>query len=490
MENKYRILGTLSDDEATVKKMSTRLNTKKLKNHFFCARVEQTDISSSLTHSGCTSAASSTPSCTQWEDTNTISRKSQIPPVKTDQLSQWETEQESWFVKTLEEYYNKLNLSEFTSQNVQEEIYKNYWGNPFSEGQVAHISSLNDQCYSGSNIPQPTGWGGEPSNDWSRPAEDVCFDSAPGSAQGSPDIPVFPDRHAGHRIRQTAQGLNTVQNLSPHKLRKIVCWIETGQFGMISEIGGDFGLQKPVLYPTQKSYHTFSPKIYDLSPEISGYILITTFVKENQSAYISFANISGKEMVVTIDSGCTTSVATSAFIKNIFPNFHKLLKNYNGKPFVTADNNVLKTMGMITVKICLGKLLFDMDLVIYQGDHAECLVGLDILKERFNLLISPSGIYMKIEDLARHNELQKVSRIGTQKNQQIVVSVKQQVSIHPREQKLIWVCIQQKDIQGLSLDDLISDPWVCHSEDIDNLIMDERNMHVWYSLIELQKNYL
>ena len=73
-------------------------------------------------------------------------------------------------------------------------------------------------------------------------------------------------------------------------------------------------------------------------------------------------------------------------------------------------------MGMITVKICLGKLLFDMDLVIYQGDHAECLVGLDILKERFNLLISPSGIYMKIEDLARHNELQKVSRIGTQKN--------------------------------------------------------------------------
>ena len=163
MENKYRILGTLSDDEATVKKMSTRLNTKKLKNHFFCARVEQTDISSSLTHSGCTSAASRTLSCIQWEDTNTISRKSQIPPVKTDQLSQWETEQESWFVKTLEEYYNKLNLSEFTSQNVQEELYKNYWGNPFSEGQAAHISSLKqDQCYSASNIPRPTGRRCEP----------------------------------------------------------------------------------------------------------------------------------------------------------------------------------------------------------------------------------------------------------------------------------------------------------------------------------------
>ena len=35
MENKYRILGTLSDDEATVKKMSTRLNTKKTEKSFF-----------------------------------------------------------------------------------------------------------------------------------------------------------------------------------------------------------------------------------------------------------------------------------------------------------------------------------------------------------------------------------------------------------------------------------------------------------------------
>ena len=134
-------------------------------------------------------------------------------------------------------------------------------GNPFSEGQVAHISSLKkDQCYSASNIPRPTGRGCEPGNDWSGPVENPsCFESAPGSGQVSPNIPVLSDRHAGHKIRQAAQGLNTVQNLSPQKLRKIVCWIETGQYGMISEVGGDFGLQKPVLYPTQKCYHTFSP---------------------------------------------------------------------------------------------------------------------------------------------------------------------------------------------------------------------------------------
>ena len=103
---------------------------------------------------------------------------------------------------------------------------------------------------------------------------------------------------------------------------------------------------------------------------------------------------------------------------------------------------------------------------------------LDILNERFNLLISPAGAYIKTEDLARHNKIQKVSKIGTYKNQQIVVSVKDQVSINPRQQKLIWVCIKQKDVQGLSLDNLISDPWVCHSEDIDHLIMDEKNMKV------------
>ena len=147
-------------------------------------------------------------------------------------------------------------------------------------------------------------------------------------------------------------------------------------------------------------------------------------------------------------------------------------------------------MGIMTIKISLGKLLFDMDLVIYQGDHAECLIGLDILNDRFNLLISPDGAYIKSEDLARHNKIQKVSKIGTYKNQQIVVSVRDQVSINPRQQKLIWVCIQQKDVEGLSLDNLISDPWVCHSEDIDHLIMDEKKMTVWYTLIELQKNDL
>ena len=141
MENKYQILNTLSGDEAIVENKPTKLNTKKLKSHFFCARVELTCFSSSSSNTGCTSAASSTLSCVPCEDANTISKKSQIPPGEPDQLSQLEIEQESWFLQTLEEYYVKLNLSEFTPQNVQDELFKNYWGNPFSEGQAAHISS-------------------------------------------------------------------------------------------------------------------------------------------------------------------------------------------------------------------------------------------------------------------------------------------------------------------------------------------------------------
>ena len=87
-----------------------------------CARVELTCYSSSSSNTGCTSAASSTLSCVPCEDANTISKKSQIPPGEPDQLSQLEIEQESWFLQTLEEYYVKLNLSEFTPQNVQD-----YW---------------------------------------------------------------------------------------------------------------------------------------------------------------------------------------------------------------------------------------------------------------------------------------------------------------------------------------------------------------------------
>ena len=40
------------------------------------------------------------------------------------------------------------------------------------------------------------------------------------------------------------------------------------------------------------------------------------------------------------------------------------------------------------------------------------------------------------------------------------------------------------------MDNLISDPYVCHSEDIDHLIMDGKKMTVWYTFIELQESDL
>ena len=517
MDNKYQLLNTLSGDEITVEAKLTKLNTKKLKNHFFCARVKHNANSSLSTKARHTSISSSILSSSEGGDArctlhtarcsavhtahktmgsvpceaNLNSKKSQIPPK--EQFSQVEMEQETWFLQALEEFYVKLDLKEFTQKDIQNELYKNYWGKPYSETQAAHISDLaRNSKYPVKNTFHPSNWDGEQGTGWSGPAEDSscltstskgwsraaeessCLASASKHTQTNPDIPVNPDKYAGHRIRQASQGLNTVQNLSPHKLRKIACWIKTGEFGMISEVGGVFGLQQPVLYPTQKCCHVFSPKTYDMLPQIAEYVMVTPFVQENQSAYITFANINGKEMIVTMDSGCTTSVATSTFIKNVFPNFYKLLKDYDGKPFITADNSELKIMGIMPIKISLGKLLFDMNLTIYEGNHSECLIGLDILKEKFNLLISPAGAYIKIEDLATHNKKQKVSKIGTHKNLQLVVSVRDQVSINAKQQKLIWVCIKKEDIQGLSLDNLLSDPYVCHSEDIDQLIMDEK----------------
>ena len=222
-----------------------------MKSNFFCARVESACCSSSTL---CTSATFSTPSCTTLEATNTISEEPQIPPGGTDQLTQLEIEQELWFLNTLKEYYDKLDLTDFTPQMVQSELYKNFLGSYFSKRQIAHISSLNKYPkHSGINTFQPDGQEGTPGRNWSAPAEDTnCWASTPPGSQAGPEIPVPRDRYAGQRIRQTGQGLNTVQNLSPHKLRKIACWIETGQYGLISEIGGAFGLQEQVLYPTQK----------------------------------------------------------------------------------------------------------------------------------------------------------------------------------------------------------------------------------------------
>ena len=140
MQNRFQILNTLSGDEEGTENKPTKFNTKKLKNYFFCARVESACCSSSTL---CTSATVSTPSCTTLESTNTISEEPQIPPGGTDQLTQLEIEQELWFLNTLKEYYDKLDLTAFTPKMVQSEVYKNFWRNYFSERLIKHISSLN-----------------------------------------------------------------------------------------------------------------------------------------------------------------------------------------------------------------------------------------------------------------------------------------------------------------------------------------------------------
>ena len=119
MDNKYQLLNTLSGDEITVEAKLTKLNTKKLKNHFFCARVEHNANSSLSTKARHTSISSSILSSSECGDArctlhtarcsavhtahktmgsvpceaNLNSKKSQIPPK--EQFSQLEMEQET-----------------------------------------------------------------------------------------------------------------------------------------------------------------------------------------------------------------------------------------------------------------------------------------------------------------------------------------------------------------------------------------------------------
>ena len=124
MQNKYQLLNTLSGDETIVGDKPTKLNTKKFKNHFFCARVESTysySLSSNTRHTSISSStlgsvpcedahctlhtahcsavhtAHSTLGSVPCEDANPISEESQSPPK--EQLSQLEIEQEAWFLQ-------------------------------------------------------------------------------------------------------------------------------------------------------------------------------------------------------------------------------------------------------------------------------------------------------------------------------------------------------------------------------------------------------
>ena len=183
----------------------------------------------------CTSAKVSAPSCTPLEDTNTIPMEPQIPIRGIAWLNKQELQQESWFLKALKEYYDKLNLKEFTAEMVQCELFKNFWGNPFSERQIQHLCSLNKYPrHSVINILQPAGQEEIPVKNWSGPAEGPeCPVFTPYGTKAGHGIPLTEDWNAGQRIRQAGQKLNTVSNLSPHKLRKIDCWVETGQYGLI-----------------------------------------------------------------------------------------------------------------------------------------------------------------------------------------------------------------------------------------------------------------
>ena len=102
MQNKYQVLSTLSNDEVLLEYTPANLNTKKLKNHFFCARVVSIFSSSLSSNTGHTNAPSSTLGSVPCDDANPIYEEAQIPPE--EKLSQLEIEQETWFLQTLEEY--------------------------------------------------------------------------------------------------------------------------------------------------------------------------------------------------------------------------------------------------------------------------------------------------------------------------------------------------------------------------------------------------
>ena len=109
-ESKCRIsislLNTRSGDEVLLGNTPTNLNTKKLKNNFFCAQVGST-FNPSLS-SGHTNAPSITVGSGPCANANPIPEESQIPPE--EQLSQLEIEQETWFLQTLTEYYKKIKF--------------------------------------------------------------------------------------------------------------------------------------------------------------------------------------------------------------------------------------------------------------------------------------------------------------------------------------------------------------------------------------------
>ena len=88
----------------------------------------------------------------------------------------------------------------------------NYWGQPYSEQQAAHISNLAKYSKYPVKTPQPSDWRGVPGTGWRESAENSsCSAFIPEGTQIGPKIPVPLDKHAGHRIRQAFQGLNTVQ---------------------------------------------------------------------------------------------------------------------------------------------------------------------------------------------------------------------------------------------------------------------------------------
>ena len=143
---------------------------------------------------------------------------------------------------------------------------------------------------------------------------------------------------------------------------------------------------------------------------------------QNRHAYVNAA-INNKPCQILVDTGATRFTATRQFADEVLgkTSWRRGLRSANLPPTRDAQHKLVVILGVIQVKLELSDhLTVSCPLVIYEGDHSDCLLGYSILKD-IKVGILPGIGLINYQEEEHYQVLQEITSFPVYNNIKVIV---------------------------------------------------------------------
>ena len=268
------------------------------------------------------------------------------------------------------------------------------------------------------------------------------------------------------------QDRKCLHKLSRQKWFAINKWVQTGNYGIKAH-------PKQVI---SNPYNTKSKIVFlakeNTEEQMRGYTKIASKKTNFKNSFVIEVTISGTDHLCILDSGATKCLMSYLKFQEIFGNSLSVLKPPPPVTFYGADGNSLELKGILETHLQIGGFGFLCDMLIYTAPHREILLAYD-LYIKYKFLMSESSLYVPNEIF--NAQKKNIFRMGQADNAYFDLHLKKELNCAAGAVTHIEATIKQGEISTAQSELLLSNSFVCHSEDVQG-ITDERQLFIYYQM--------